>query len=64
MPRSHRIETRTCVHCKHKEEKTVIDCYCDDEFDGSGYTYSDEYGDCDHCIEAFTCSQCGKNMSY
>lgn len=28
-----------------------IKCYCDIEV-GGGYTYSDEHGDCDHCINA------------
>lgn len=28
-----------------------VECYCDIDV-GGGYTYSDEHGDCDHCIGA------------
>lgn len=27
------------------------DCYCDEEVGDSGYSYDDEYGECDICLE-------------
>lgn len=26
-----------------------MECYCDVDYDGGGYTFNDEYGLCDHC---------------
>jgi hypothetical protein len=28
-----------------------VSCYCDEDV-GAGYTYSDEWGDCDHCLNS------------
>lgn len=28
-----------------------VSCYCDEDV-GGGYTYSDEWGECDHCINS------------
>lgn len=35
-----------CGHNHHNE------CYCDED-QGSGYTYSDEYGPCEFCLGNF-----------
>lgn len=26
-------------------------CYCNDDVDGCGYSFNDEYGDCDYCLK-------------
>lgn len=35
-------------------------CYCNDD-QGAGYTYSDEYGDCQHCEGDCDCVWLGAN---
>jgi hypothetical protein len=41
------------AYCKFCEEETDFifekECYCHVDFDGCGYTYQDEHGDCDVC---------------
>jgi len=50
-----------CVKCKSDVVIEVSDdCYCDED-EGAGYSYSDEYGDCDECKnEVFNCPECGE----
>ena len=56
------IETKNmfCPICKkiinHWKKKS---CYCNED-QGSGYTYSDEYGDCNFCEDPnlWTCAKC------
>lgn len=51
------------LHCPWCEEKTDFvvaqECYCHVDFDGCGYTYQDEHGNCDFCMEEpFRCTNC------
>lgn len=39
-------EPNDCGHTHHDQ------CYCSED-QGSGYTYSDEYGDCAFCSDEF-----------
>jgi len=34
---------------KENEYYRPLSCFCDKEYDDSGYTYQDEYGNCDFC---------------
>ena len=35
---------------KDNVEEEGEGCVCDVDFDGAGYTYSDEYGPCPYCL--------------
>ena len=41
---------------------TPVERYCDEVFDGAGYTYSDEYGTCPPCKDAAECPGCERNL--
>jgi hypothetical protein len=54
-----------CRWCR-KETNFIIAkaCYCHVDFDGCGYTYQDEHGDCDVCMEEpATCAECQGSYS-
>ena len=61
----------SCNFCGKKNCLLVVnDCYCDkaadfedrDKLDYDGYTFEDEWGNCDECNEhSRICSVCGKS---
>lgn len=53
--------TFVVAHCKCCEKRRefiiALECYCSQD-QGCGYTFMDEYGDCDCCNEEMTCVVC------
>ena len=53
-----------CSICEEPSRFTVVEeCYCH-VVDGAGYTYNDEYGDCEYCDnKPAICGKCGAGFT-
>ena len=57
------LTTVYCAKCKKYVQVDIPEgCYCYED-QGAGYTYSDEHGECDVCLDSiFECPECNATI--
>lgn len=58
------IVEKQCPNCDNNKFIVADECYCHVDFDGAGYTFNDEYGDCSYCDGTATCEECQGDINY